>query len=235
MHIAILCPLASQVQAPAVDALIETVLETERFIATEHPGGRLTRLIAFRGQTAMARTALGIEAYDSGADWFFWIDDDMILPKNVVKRLLAHGKNFISGAYFSRTASDPLGRGQYPLCAFNFVNDQNKPFQPPALEPRGLREVQVVGFGCLLMHRSVWADVWKLSNGSPFRTEYNLTEDVYFEMFARKAGHSIWLDTDLIAGHLKLVLITDKNRTQIGGEVQDVCKSPTPIAEAAIA
>ena len=218
MIVAICCPLAGQVYAPAVDALIEFVADTTKYV--ESLGGTVIRLIGYRGQTAMSRYALGKAAVDAGADWLMWSDDDMVLPKDCFQRLYAHGKKMVSGAYFSRSAADPLGRGQYPLCAFKFVSDDLKPFEPPKFEPRGLQEVEVVGFGCLLMHVDVWNDVMKLCNGVPFRTEPNLTEDVWFEQFARKAGHSVWLDTTIVAGHLKLILISDKNREQIGGEPQ---------------
>lgn len=221
MKLAIICPLASQVQSQAVDAIIETIVQCERFVATTEEPKRVTRLFFHRGQTAMARAWLGSEAAQAGAEWFLWLDDDMIPPDDVLEKLLAHGKNIVSATYFSRSHSTATGDGQYPICAFTMTDPKTgKPFAPPPLEPRGLKEVQIVGFGCLLMHRTVWDDVWKLSGGSPFRTEAELTEDVYFLNFARKAGHSVWLDTSLVAGHLKTVMITDKNRERLGNEPQ---------------
>lgn len=227
MKLAILCPLAAQVQAPAFDAIIETIVECERYVAmTPEPRG-VDRRIGHRGQTAMSRSALGWEAAQNGAEYFLWLDDDMVPPSRILERLLAHDKPMVSAAYFSRSHAANTGEGQYPMCAFNMLDERTgKPFDPPPLEPRGLKEVQIVGFGCLLMKRRVWDDVWRMSGGSPFRTDANMTEDVYFLNFARKAGHSVWLDTSLVAGHLKTIMITDKNRERIGAESQDVRWGP---------
>lgn len=220
--VAVIIPLAHQVKHPAVDSMIEAILDVYEYVGWDR--SKVIRKPFARGQTAMSRTWLGKEAMDEEAEWFFWMDDDMLIPPGTFQKLMDHaktGKNIVSATYFSRSHAVLTGEGDYPICAFDMVDaETNKPFAPPPLEPRGLKETQVVGFGCLLMHRSVFEDVWKLSKGVPFRTEGFLTEDVYFLSFARKAGHSVWLDTSIVCGHLKDVCVTDKNRERLGGQPQ---------------
>lgn len=216
MRIAVIIPLAAQVQNQAVDSIFETLLDVYEYVGWDR--SKVIRKPFARGQTAMARTFLGKEAVDEGADWLLWIDDDMIPPPGAFAKLMAHQKSICSAAYFSRSSSLLTGEGEYPLCAFDMLATDGKPFDPPPLEPRCLKETQIVGFGFLLMKSTVFTDVWKLSQGIPFRTQVNLTEDVHFLSFARKAGHTVWLDTSLVVGHLKTIAITDKNRDRLAGK-----------------
>ena len=80
---------------------------------------------------------------ECGAEWCFMLDSDVIPPHDAVLRLLAHRKPLISGIYHRR--SPPVGipvmqRGGRWVTEF-LAN--------------AVIEVDVVGAGCLLIHRSI--------------------------------------------------------------------------------
>lgn len=79
-----------------------------------------------------------------GAEWLFSLDSDVVPPRDAVLRLLAHKHPFISGLYTRRSPPRSV-----PVAIRNggwMVN-----FKPGAVE-----EVDLVGAGCLLIHRSIF-------------------------------------------------------------------------------
>jgi hypothetical protein len=82
----------------------------------------------------------------SRREWLFFLDSDVCPPPDAVHRLLAHNKPVISGVYHRR--SPPHG---VPVMMRNY---QWVTELPAANEPQ-LIEVDFVGAGCLLIHRSV--------------------------------------------------------------------------------
>ncbi len=79
-----------------------------------------------------------------GHEWLFCYDSDVIPPKDAIVRLMAWKEPFVSGIYHRR--SPPLS-----------VPVAQKDGQWIATPPNcGLIEVDVVGAGCLLIHRSIF-------------------------------------------------------------------------------
>lgn len=111
------------------------------------------------------RNNLATRAFETDAEWFFWLDDDMSGPTNALTALLAHAKMLkipvISGIYLTKKS-----HGQRGLSALQKVqtagktpwDKQNYGYMPLPLEgqPGRFVSVDVIGLGCCLMHRSVF-------------------------------------------------------------------------------
>jgi len=89
---------------------------------------------------------------DGGADYIFWLDDDTAPPNNAISRLLASGRDFIGGVYY------------LPAKPFNPIaykrDHENGLYQYVYGYPEGaLLQVDAIGFGCTLVHRSVYEKI----------------------------------------------------------------------------
>jgi len=111
----------------------------------------------------------------NGYDYMFTIEDDMIVPEDVIIRLLSWKKDVVCSAYRLKG-----GKGKYYPGLF-----------------KGLIEVEFVTFGCTLISRNVLEKV-------KFRvvTENGKVGDMAFSEDARKAGFKLYADTNLVCGHL---------------------------------
>lgn len=86
------------------------------------------------------------------ADWIFWMDDDTAPPPFAITGLLHSGHDFVAGAYFM--TAEP-----YHPIAYKKMPDSGL-YAPVYNYPDGaLMEVDSVGFGCTLVHRSVYEKI----------------------------------------------------------------------------
>lgn len=173
-----------------------------------------------------ARNKLAHRFVESGREWSLWLDDDIIPPigraawfkyigrlpedfpdaiagQHIVTRLISHGKTIVGGTYFGRQPGGP------PMCSEmyrpDFVRDAR------AMKD-GIRSVDWVATGALLVHRQVFLDIQaKFPDLAPdeFRKEWDYFrptekggEDVAFCARAREAGHEVFVDTGLQCLHV---------------------------------
>ena len=109
-----------------------------------------------------------LEGGESGAkaDWIFWIDDDTVFPDGAISHFLRMDKDFVAGLYFNTNppynpiAYKRLDNGGY-LHLWDYA-------------PGSVFQVDAVGMGCTLIHRSVYErilaehEVYLRPNGSMF-------------------------------------------------------------------
>lgn len=110
----------------------------------------------------------------SDCEWSLWVDSDMVLPfgnagwynsftnfglpepfagLHTIDRLLSHGKTLVSGTYWGRWNSG------LPIFAEAMTNrGQAEKLRKPIDE---IRPTKWTGFGCVLVHRSVYLDIEK--------------------------------------------------------------------------
>lgn len=157
--------------------------------------GALTR--AGDAFIAHARNALTKDFLDSGVEWSFWIDDDVILPcgnsgwfrrktgwdqmpdtyagVHTINRLLSHGKSLVGGLYFGRS---PKGKPMYSEGA----NDPGEAAFARTAPVNVLKPTKWVATGCLLVHRKVFLDIaekFPHLDGNWFTSsEHDLRKDV---------------------------------------------------------
>lgn len=150
---------------------------------------------------ADARNEIVQFALDQGADYIYWLDDDVIPPGDAFLKLFMQQKDIINGVYWSKS-SVPM-----PLMFRNHL-------EGPYLDWHvgDLIEVDAAGNGLTLVKTDVYRKISETVGGPWYSTDYssfigaktsppNNTEDLYFYWKARKAGFKIWVDTSVQAFH----------------------------------
>jgi hypothetical protein len=179
-----------------------------------------------------SRNVLAQRFLKSGALWSLWLDADMVPPianaewyrwitgsqtvpdeatrYDVLERLTGHGKAIIGGVYASRRWHGqlviqpeirPRSHEDKLLC-----NDIRKG------TARGLVGVDWIGFGCALVHRDVFLEVQRrFPDLAPqaeflpwrfFQPQGDEGEDEAFCQRVKACSIPIWLDTQLVCGHV---------------------------------
>lgn len=137
---------------------------------------------------ARKRNLLAQRFLTSAAPWILFLDSDMVPPPDVAQRLLAHGRDIVSGLYVMR-------RAPYLPMAWR----EQDGTRVPMAERTGLHAVDGVGFGCVLVRRVVFE---RISGPWFVASSEGMLEDVSFCTKARAAGFQLWVDADLPIGHI---------------------------------
>lgn len=138
-----------------------------------------------------------------GHKWLMFIDDDTCVPSDAFERLASHNLDIVSGLYYRR--SQPIG---HPV----MLRETDKgPMWIDSFRPGEVVEADLVGAGCLLIHRRVLEQLAGPLENRWFRwmmesTQANerCSEDFFFCRQARKAGFKIYVDTLVQCEHVGL-------------------------------
>ncbi len=163
--------------------------------------------------TAFAREKLVEEALNAGMDYILMYDDDMLLPIDMVERMiddfeknpeidilapLAHMRNAPHYAVIYTTTEGYDEKNHQPYFTNQFVKNYPKDT---------LTECDAVGFGAVMIDM----DVVKKMTAPYFFSTTGTGEDIYFCMKARKeADARIFMDTRIKLGHLSSPKIIDE-------------------------
>lgn len=150
---------------------------------------------------AEARNEIVEFALSQGANYIYWLDDDVIAPSDAFLKLWRHQKDIVNGVYWSK--SNPpmplLFRGHLDGPYLNWrVGD--------------FIEIDAAGSGLTL----VKSEVYRKLSEPWYSTEYgsfpgvsgspaNNTEDLYFYWKAKQAGYRVWADTSVQAMHYEKI------------------------------
>lgn len=161
-----------------------------------------------------ARNMLAETFLESDTEWILWLDSDMVFPRETLVSLFnvaeKTGSKMVTGIYYQRkglnypvlwSRGDELESGNKtgvmsPRAATNkyvgtFVfphKDKKEPFK-----------VHAAGFGCVLIHRSVF----EVLQRPWFQFIKGVcSEDFYFFINAKEAGFELWADPTLDLGHI---------------------------------
>lgn len=134
---------------------------------------------------------------ESGCDSLLFIDSDMVVPMDLVPRLIEADKDIVSGLAFKRVPG-------YEPCIFKKCDREGTEFYLDY--PKGLIEVQGVGMACTLIKRKVF----EILQTPYFFPMPNIGEDLAFCVRAREAGYKIYCDTNLICGHVGNFVVTEE-------------------------
>ncbi|RJQ27023.1 hypothetical protein C4577_01755 [Candidatus Parcubacteria bacterium] len=164
-----------------------------------------------------ARNTACRTALDNGFEYLFFLDSDVVPPRDVVQRLMNHKKPWVSGVYFRRSPPHSV-----PVMIKNGTWYTNY--------PRGaLVDVDLVGAGCLLIHRSFleaippqrphagkhWFD-WRVdTQGMQLPPDMPpLSEDFTLCHWAKvKLGIPTLVDTSIVCRHIGLAQAGDNTFT----------------------
>lgn len=183
------------------------------------------------GNIAKNRNGLTKAFLSSPREWLLYLDDDQILMPGTIQQLLAHGKEIVSGCYVSRDYPFP------PMLFDREADDGRVGMRLCGPEDRGLVSVTAIGAGCLLVHRTVFAQLeppyWTLGQIIPD----GMSDDIDFCRRVRRAGFDIWCDLDTRVGHKShCTLWPERTARGIGCTVvtgnRPVCHIPPPVTEA---
>jgi hypothetical protein len=150
---------------------------------------------------------LGGSEHGSKADWIFWIDDDTVPPDGTISKLLRLEKDFSAGLYFN---------GNYPYnpIAYKYAGDG---FYTALWDYSvgSVLEMDSVGMGCTLIHRSVYEkilDAYQLFQRPTGSLVPILKKNVYKSTgFPQDQKPSVYVENDWL--HMKLIKPTVNERT----------------------
>jgi hypothetical protein len=141
----------------------------------------------------------GVEkVLEDGYNWLFFLDDDVVVPHDTIDRLIAHGRDIVSGIYYRRAD---------PIVPVMMVEADPKPVWATQFTPGNVVAVDLVGSGCLLIHRRVLERVEKpwfewLLDRDDIEESQKCSEDFAFSRKAKKAGFEILVDTSIKCQHI---------------------------------
>lgn len=147
-----------------------------------------------------ARNTACEQALEGKYEWLFFLDDDVIPPPDVFPRLVSRGKDIISGLYYRR--ADPI---MPVMLKFH----DKKPMFITGFKAGDVIEADMVGAGCLLIHRRVletmkanWFE-WRCDQKHYPELE-RTSEDFSFCMTAKEHGFTVYVDTSITCQHIGL-------------------------------
>lgn len=208
--VALLCPVAETVSPLVFQSALSVVgYSSHKDINIDFIG------VTERTLVDMARNVLVKEFLKLNSEWAFWMDADMVLPKETLVRLLEVAKEkdakMVTGIYFQR------GKKHFPVLWLRaekteagkkiihespdeYVNNEYLGmFALPGPEAKEPFKVRTAGMGCALIHRSVFETLdypwFKFLEGK-------CSEDFYFFITAGKKGFDLWADPSLRIGHV---------------------------------
>ena len=136
-------------------------------------------------------------------DYIMWIDSDQVFEPNDFFKLLEHDKGIVSGLYLRKPQGDTLDDIPIEFACFNedgkmlYTNEVNGE----------LRKVWSNGMGWMLIKKGVFEKIeypWfgPIIEGLGFHGE-----DVSFQLRAKDVGFDSYVDTSIVVGHEKEVVL----------------------------
>jgi hypothetical protein len=138
----------------------------------------------------IAREELIKDAKESGASHLFFLDSDVILPKNAIQRLAEHEFPIVSALY-------PSKRGEW--CCYRRHNGGYISVEDAE---RKVFEVDAVGLGACLIDMRVFDRVDPPYFGWTYTSEGGKSEDIIFCEKLRNAGFRILVNGYVVAKHV---------------------------------
>ena len=145
-------------------------------------------------------------------DWLLWVDSDIVLTPDVMKKLWAtadkHHRPVVSGVYFISKENEGTLMKPYPVL-FNDVSEYQIQYVHP-LPPDEVIQCDSAGFGLVLMHKSIIPVMReKFPNESMFmetstgKDEHFVGEDIIFFRKMKAAGIPLHAHTGARVKHMK--------------------------------
>jgi len=191
--ILIAVPTVGQVEIEYVNSILKLSKVTPADIV--HSAGSLVYA---------ARNNFVKDAIDKNYTHLMFIDSDMVFNADALEVLLDSDKDIISGSIFSRVAP-------YKPCFYEKLR-LGEPgeviCEPVKVLQDGVQEVEGVGTAFLLIKVTVLKDIIEKYRCYPFQPLQSYGEDLSFCIRARQCGYKIFVDNDLIIGHIGKVIVT---------------------------
>jgi hypothetical protein len=225
MKILIICPVKDKPEPECEISLVGQGAEI--LIHKREPEKEPLDIISEKSKVkniVLNRNEARTKALATDADYFLWVDGDIILPKDAVKNFLKYvekGQKFLGGWYRKVMSPDWVAA---------MVIDNQSTLQYYKTPQLGLTQVDLMGCGCMFMAREVLEKI-EFRNGTDkdFRDTsgktYFYAECLSFCEDAKKIGYIPTLCGDVICEHIDLKtkifidgkwkLLRDTTRTEI--------------------
>lgn len=179
-----------------------------------------------RTQVASARSILAEQALEQKASHILYVDDDMVVPPDLLTRLLSHEKPVVAALAFTRRPPfHPVLFKRNPeahVMQYAPILDYEK-----YVDSRGLVKCDAVGFGACLIETRVFSRIprpW-------FWFGDNYGEDIFFCDKAGQSKFPIYMDVQCEVGHASstLVIREAEYRAYLEQRPAESCKRPVYI------
>ena len=150
-------------------------------------------------------------ADDVKTDWILWVDSDIHLTTDVLKKVWDAADKFhrpiVSGVYFISKENEGAVMRPFP-CIFKNISEFEIQYVHP-MPKNELIEVDSAGMGFVLMHKSIVPKLReKFPNQSMFAEKEGLGdeyigEDIVFFRKVREAGIPVYAHTGALVKHMK--------------------------------
>jgi hypothetical protein len=176
----------------------------------------------------VTRESMVDAALKQGFEWIFFLDSDVILPDKALEKLFSHKQPLINGMY---KAKKP---GGFFWAVWMRIKspDGKEAFSPISTWTGRLIQCDVIGTGCMLVHRSVFEKIHEKFPGLPFflwtkdrnsslldklglpdTLMRDVSEDFFFCLLAKQAGFPMVVDTSVRCKHIATIAITEDTVT----------------------
>jgi hypothetical protein len=143
----------------------------------------------------------------SDAQFLLMIDDDMIPPDDLLE-MAAYDCDIVGALYYAWN----IGSGPFVAAYWEESDGQYARPKPGYIENTGLREITLVGGGCIMIHRRVLEAIpvpWFSFETDAAGQKIITPEDFLICRKAISHGFKVFLDTDRVCGHIKRVDLRD--------------------------
>ena len=167
---------------------------TFRVIHSGHTSPRVRERIV-QGRNKLRQIVLK-EKYD----YFFSLEQDIIPPKDVIEKLLAHQKEVVGGVFYNKVNLG--GKLQKTPVLMVYPNEESKKLKKAEwvgftfLFPSRLVEVAGIGLGCILISRAALEKVsFRIVENDP------AFDDMHFSIDLAKENIPMYADTGILCAH----------------------------------
>lgn len=129
---------------------------------------------------------------EENIDYAFWIDSDILVPKDSIEKMISLDKDIVSGLYVRDHGGD--------IEPVAYISPKPKKYIPLSTVHDSVFEVDAVGFGCVLIKREVFEEIER--PWFEYDSKIDMGEDINFCMKAKEVGFSIFLEPTIKATHL---------------------------------
>lgn len=159
-----------------------------------------------------ARNILANIAIKAGFDRVLWVDSDMILERDTLKRLNARmdeGRDYVSALAFRRRP--PHIPVIYSQIAMLVDKDGH---EVPSITPyedypeNEIFDIAGSGFGCVITSVDLLRKA-RDEKGLPFSPRLGFGEDISFCMVAQEVGATLWCDSSVKVKHIGTILVDE--------------------------
>jgi len=180
----------------------------------------------------LSRNALVINALKTDAEYFLFWDTDVIPFKytengrlepflGVVQYMYdlagSKGERIVSGVYYGKNGMPTI----YSVDIDKYVKTGELDWKPYGIVLGKQYYVDAIGLGLTLIHRSVFEDleypwfkyIFEYKDGKVFE----VSEDIYFSLNARRKGYRILVDTSIFGKHIMEGYMLHDGRVEVLG------------------